>query len=489
MDPVTALRQIAYYKDRNRHDPRRVMAYRNAADIIEGLDDAARQRHGQANSWQSLAGIGPKTAKVIAQAWSGREPDLLAELRADAEDLGGGAIRAALRGDLHLHSNWSDGSAPIEEMMATAAALGHQYSLTCEFLFLCSGYYNYDEGYSPRFAGSEDFVGPIIHPQHWPEDLDYDAKNIVVIGSGATAVTLVPALADSGAKHVTMLQRSPTYIVSQPDRDGIAEKLNRWLPETMAYTAVRWKNVLRQAAVYSACQKWPRRMRKMFLSLIQRQLPEGYDVRKHFGPHYNPWDQRLCLVPNGDLFRAIRHGKVEVVTDTIERFTATGIRLNSGRELPADIIITATGLNLQLFGGATATIDGQQVDITTTMAYKGMMLSGIPNMAYTVGYTNASWTLKADLVSEFVCRLLNYMDDNGFDTVVVERPGSDVEERPFMEFTPGYVLRSLDELPKQGSRTPWRLNQNYLRDIRLIRRGKIDDEGLRFAKRPAPVGV
>ncbi len=315
-------------------------------------------------------------------------------------------------------------------------------ALTCEFLFLCSGYYNYDEGYSPRFAGSEDFVGPIIHPQHWPEDLDYDAKNIVVIGSGATAVTLVPALADSGAKHVTMLQRSPTYIVSQPDRDGIAEKLNRWLPETMAYTAVRWKNVLRQAAVYSACQKWPRRMRKMFLSLIQRQLPEGYDVRKHFGPHY-----------------------------------------------PADIIITATGLNLQLFGGATATIDGQQVDITTTMAYKGMMLSGIPNMAYTVGYTNASWTLKADLVSEFVCRLLNYMDDNGFDTVVVERPGSDVEERPFMEFTPGYVLRSLDELPKQGSRTPWRLNQNYLRDIRLIRRGKIDDEGLRFAKRPAPVGV
>ncbi|SGE21106.1 flavin-containing monooxygenase [Mycobacterium tuberculosis] len=245
-------------------------------------------------------------------------------------------------------------------------------ALTCEFLFLCSGYYNYDEGYSPRFAGSEDFVGPIIHPQHWPEDLDYDAKNIVVIGSGATAVTLVPALADSGAKHVTMLQRSPTYIVSQPDRDGI---------------------------------------------------------------------------------------------------------------------ITATGLNLQLFGGATATIDGQQVDITTTMAYKGMMLSGIPNMAYTVGYTNASWTLKADLVSEFVCRLLNYMDDNGFDTVVVERPGSDVEERPFMEFTPGYVLRSLDELPKQGSRTPWRLNQNYLRDIRLIRRGKIDDEGLRFAKRPAPVGV
>ncbi len=366
---------------------------------------------------------------------------------------------------------------------------GTSRTLTCSFLFLCSGYYNYEQGYAPTFPGSADFTGPIIHPQHWPEDLDYAGKNIVVIGSGATAVTLVPALANSGAKHVTMLQRSPTYIVSQPDQDKMAERLNRWLPERMAYAAVRWKNVLRQLAVYQACQKWPHRMRNMFMGLAKRRLPEGYDVRKHFGPHYNPWEQRLCLVPNGDLFRAIRHGKAEMATDAIERFTATGIRLNSGRELPADIIITATGLNLQLFGGATVTVDGQPVDLTKTMAYKGMMLSGLPNMIYTVGYTNASWTLKADLVSEFACRLLNYMDANGFETVVVERPGSDVEERPFMDFTPGYVLRSLDELPKQGSRTPWRLNQNYLRDIRLIRRGKIDDEGLRFTKNPAAVAV
>ena len=361
--------------------------------------------------------------------------------------------------------------------------------VTCDFLMLCSGYYNYEQGYSPQFAGSEDFTGPIIHPQHWPEDLDYQGKNIVVIGSGATSVTLVPALANSGAKRVTMLQRSPTYIVSQPEEDPIADKLNRWLPEKAAYTTIRWKNVVQQAFVYGACQKFPRRMRKTFMGFARRQLPEGYDVRKHFGPHYNPWEQRLCLVPNGDLFRAIRHGKAEVVTDTIERFTPTGIKLNSGNELPADIIITATGLNLQLFGGATASIDGEPVDLTKTMAYKGMMLSGIPNMAYTVGYTNASWTLKADLVSEFACRLLNYMDDNGFDTVVAEKPASDVEERPFMEFTPGYVLRSLDELPKQGSRTPWRLNQNYLRDIHLIRRGKIDGEGLRFAKKQAPVAV
>lgn len=362
-------------------------------------------------------------------------------------------------------------------------------TLTCSFLFLCSGYYNYEEGYAPKFAGAEDFTGPIIHPQHWPEDLDYQDKNVVVIGSGATAVTLVPALANSGAKHVTMLQRSPTYIVSQPEADGIADKLNRYLPERAAYTAIRWKNVVRQAAVYGACKKWPRRMRKTLMGLAHRQLPEGYDVRKHFGPHYSPWDQRLCLVPNGDLFRAIRHGKAEVVTDTIERFTATGIRLNSGAELQADIIVTATGLNLQLFGGATTSIDGQSLDLTKTMAYKGMMLSGIPNMVYTIGYTNASWTLKADLVSEFACRLLNYMDDHGYATVVADEPAPDVEDRPFMEFTPGYVLRSLDELPKQGSRTPWRLNQNYLRDIHLIRRGKIADEGLRFAKKPVPVAV
>jgi monooxygenase len=366
---------------------------------------------------------------------------------------------------------------------------GTPSEITCSFLFLCSGYYNYEQGYSPTFAGSQDFAGPIIHPQHWPEDLDYQDKNVVVIGSGATAVTLVPALANSGAKHVTMLQRSPTYIVSQPEQDGVAGKLMRWLPENAAYTAIRWKNVVRSSAVYGACQKWPGAMRKLFVGMAKSQLPEDYDVHKHFGPHYNPWEQRLCLVPNGDLFRAIRHGKVDVVTDTIDRFTPTGIRLNSGQELPADIIVTATGLNLQLFGGATATVDGKPVDLTKTMAYKGMMLSGIPNMAYTVGYTNASWTLKADLVSEFACRVLNYMDDNGFDAVEVEHPGSDVEERPFMEFTPGYVLRSLEELPKQGSRTPWRLNQNYLRDIHLIRRGKVADEGLRFSKKPAPVAV
>ncbi|MET0995160.1 MAG: NAD(P)/FAD-dependent oxidoreductase, partial [Mycobacterium sp.] len=254
-----------------------------------------------------------------------------------------------------------------------------------------------------------------------------------------------------------------------------------------AYAAIRWKNVLQQSVVYQACRRLPQRMRKTLMGMVKRQLPEGYDVDKHFNPRYNPWDQRLCLVPNGDLFRAIRHGSVDVVTDTIDRFTASGIKLNSGEEITADIIVTATGLNLQLFGGAPITIDGEEADLTKAMAYKGMMLSGLPNFIYTVGYTNASWTLKADLVSEFGCRLLNHMDANGYDTVVAEHPGNSVDERPFMEFTPGYVLRSLDVLPKQGSRTPWRLNQTYLLDTRLIRHGKIADEGLHFAKHPAAV--
>ena len=255
---------------------------------------------------------------------------------------------------------------------------GTPTELTCNFLFLCSGYYNYEQGYAPSFPGAEDFTGPIIHPQHWPTDLDYAGKNIVVIGSGATAVTLVPALAESGAKHVTMLQRSPTYIVSQPQRDKLAERLNRWLPETAAYTAVRWKNVLRQSALYGASRRWPTRMRKILLGFTERQLPDGYDV-KHFTPSYDPWDQRLCLVPGGDLFRTIRRGQADVVTDTIDRFTPTGMRLHSGQELPADIIITATGLNLQLFGGAAVTVDGQPADLT--MARRSACLMRSPTRA------------------------------------------------------------------------------------------------------------
>jgi monooxygenase len=383
-------------------------------------------------------------------------------------------------------ADWSDAD---NRWTLTVDNDGQQRQITCSFLFACSGYYNYDEGYSPTFVGSEDFEGTIVHPQHWPEDLDYAGKKIIVIGSGATAVTLIPALVNSGAGHVTMLQRSPSYIISQPKRDKVADRLNGWLPENMAYTAVRWKNVLRQVAFYEACRKWPHRMRKILLGFVERRLPEGYDVEKHFGPLYNPWDQRLCVVPRGDLFRAIRHGQADVVTDTIDRFTRTGIRLTSGEELQADIIITATGLNMQLLGGVRPSRNGEPFDLTSLMTYKGCMFSGVPNFATTFGYTNIGWTLKADLVSEFVCRLLKYMDAKGFDNVEPQHPGDDVDELPFMDFSPGYFQRSMHLLPKSGSRAPWRLKQNYFFDMRTIRHGKIDDEGLRFAKKPAAVAV
>jgi monooxygenase len=376
-------------------------------------------------------------------------------------------------------ADWSDAD---DCWRLTVDSGGAQTEITCSFLFACSGYYNYEQPYAPTFAGAEDFAGPIVHPQHWPDDLDYAGKKIVVIGSGATAVTLIPALVDSGSGHVTMLQRSPTYIGTLPEVDPVAKRANRLLPARVAHVVNRWNAIVFQAAQYQLSRRFPKFMRKTLMTLARRQLPAGYDVDTHFGPHYNPWDQRLCLAPNGDLFRTIRHGDADVVTDTIEKFTETGIKLASGAELPADIIVTATGLNLQLFGGAEPRRNGVPVSFNQAMGYKGLMLTGLPNMAFTIGYTNASWTLKADLVSEFVCRLLNHMDSHGYDTVEAQHPGDSVDERPFMDFTPGYVLRALDYLPKAGSRIPWRLKQNYLQDLQLIRRGKVDDEALSFSR-------
>ena len=360
--------------------------------------------------------------------------------------------------------------------------------LTCNFLFACSGYYNYDEGYSPEFPGAGDFGGTIVHPQHWPEDLDYAGKRVVVIGSGATAVTLIPALVNTGAAHVTMLQRSPTYIGSLPLVDPFAEQANKWLPAPAAHVANRWKAIGFSTFQYQLSRRFPGFMRKTLLTMAQRRLPKGYDVEKHFGPSYKPWDQRLCLAPNGDLFKTIRGGNADVVTDTIEKFTKTGIKLSSGEELPADIIITATGLNLQLFGGADVRRNGKTVPLIDTMAYKGLMLTGLPNMAFTFGYVNASWTLKADLISEFVCRLLNRMDAGGYDTVEVARDAA-VDERPLLDFNPGYIQRAIGRLPKSGSTMPWQLRQNYLMDLRMIRHGKIDDRALHFSKHRAPVSV
>ena len=363
---------------------------------------------------------------------------------------------------------------------------GEPVRFTCRFLWSCSGYYRYDEGYTPEFAGAEEFTaagGRLVHPQHWPEDLDHTGKRVVVIGSGATAVTLVPAMA-ADAEHVTMLQRSPTYVVALPGIDRIAIALRERLPPKAAYAVTRWKNVLVTTTSYQLARRRPELMKRLIRKGVASRLPEGYDVDAHFKPAYDPWDQRLCLVPDGDLFAAIRDGDVDLVTDHVDRFTATGIRLTSGGEIEADVIVTATGLNLLAFGGVELSVDGQHVHLPDTMAYKGMMLSGVPNFAYVIGYTNASWTLKADLVSEYVCRLLAHLRSRSLDVVVPERDPRMAEE-PFMDFSSGYVQRSLHLLPKQGAQAPWRLRQNYLRDILAIRRGGLEDGALRFSRAPA----
>ena len=362
---------------------------------------------------------------------------------------------------------------------------GEIVQLTCNYLWTCTGYYRYDEGYTPEFEGRERYPGPIVHPQHWPEDLDYAGKRVVVIGSGATAVTLVPAMAKDAAQ-VTMLQRSPTYVVSLPAEDPIAKAVRRVLPLKAAYAVIRWKNVLIQMATYQLSRRRPAVVKRLIRKANERSLPAGYDIDTHFKPRYNPWDQRMCLVPDDDLFRAIRSGEAEIVTDKIEAFTEKGIALESGRELEADVIITATGLNLLFLGGVQLTVDGEDVDPSTRMTYKGMLLNDVPNFTLTLGYTNASWTLKADLTSEYVCRLLNHMDANGYGQCVARITDPSVKEEPVLDFTSGYVLRSLDKLPKQGSKEPWKLRQNYAFDIRMIRRGPIEDDAMTFTRR-APV--
>ncbi|MCM0620243.1 flavin-containing monooxygenase [Nocardioides bruguierae] len=355
---------------------------------------------------------------------------------------------------------------------------GVEKQVRCSLLWGCSGYYDYDQGHAPVFPGAEYFEGQVVHPQFWPEDLDHAGKKVVVIGSGATAVTLVPAMAPT-AEHVTMLQRSPTYILSRPGRDGWGKALAR-LPEKLRFPLVRWKNILVQVGSYQLFQRRPEWGKNLIRTATARQLEgTGLDVDTHFKPDYNPWDQRLCFVPDSDLFKALRSGKADVVTDHIDTFDATGIRLTSGKHLDADIIVTATGLRLKAFGGISMTVDGAEVKAHETMAYKALMLSGVPNFVYTIGYTNASWTLKADLVSDYVCRMLEHLDTHGLSSFVAERDPS-VGERPFMDFQSGYVLRALDHLPRQGDRAPWMLKQNYLTDLRTIRHDELDDGVLAF---------
>ena len=355
---------------------------------------------------------------------------------------------------------------------------------TCGFLYMCSGYYSYDKGYLPDFAGMSDYRGKIVHPQAWPHDLDYAGKRVIVIGSGATAMTLVPEMARTAA-HVTMVQRSPTYVVARPSSDAAADWLRAKLPAKTAYHFARWKNVLFGMYFYNLCKRRPDKVKAYLLKLVREQLPAGYDIEKDFTPRYNPWDQRLCLITDGDLFAAIREGRASVATDAIERFTEKGLRLAGGREIEADIIVTATGLQLQMLGGATLSVDGVEVEPGKTLNYKGMMFSDVPTLAATFGYTNASWTLKADLIGEYVCRILNVMDAKGRKIVVAHNDDPDMPIESFVDFSSGYFQRVMDQLPKQGARKPWKLYQNYAKDLLALRYGKVEDGALRFSNPPA----
>ncbi len=375
-----------------------------------------------------------------------------------------------------VDADWDSATA---RWTVTAETPDGPVTVTAGFLWACTGYYDYDEPHRPELPGSERYRGVLVHPQHWPEELDTTGKRVVVIGSGATAMTLVPSLADTGAAHVTMLQRSPTYVLPRPAEDAFARTVRRWLPERASYVVTRWKNILVGIASYQLSQRAPRLARKLIRGATAKQLPADYPVDVHFKPSYDPWDQRLCLVPDGDLFRTIREGTVSVVTDTIDSLTENGVRVGSGEELPADVVVTATGFDLKLMGDVVLGVDGEKVDLRDRMTYRALMFGGVPNFAFTIGYTNASWTLKADLVADYVCRVLGHMDRHGHRTVMPV-PDPTVQPAPFMDFTPGYVLRSQHLLPKQGAREPWRLRQNYLYDVQTIRRSPIDDGVLQF---------
>jgi cation diffusion facilitator CzcD-associated flavoprotein CzcO len=411
-----------------------------------------------------------REAKAIADG-----PNILNYIRETAAEFGVDKhIRYGHRVRL---ASWSseDGVWTVEAEAGPEKMLAR---LTCSFLYLCTGYYDYEGGYTPDWPGVERFGGPLVHPQKWPEDLDYAGKRVVVIGSGATAVTLVPAMAERAA-HVTMLQRSPTYVASMPAEDRVANWLRRRLPAGAAYALARWKNVLFGMFFYNLARSRPELFKRMIAKGNRKQLGRDYDL-KHFTPQYNPWDQRLCLAPNADIFRAIRQGRASVVTDHIETFTETGLQLRSGERLDADIIVTATGLVLKLMSGLQLFVDGAAVDMSKTIAYKGMMYSDVPNLASALGYTNASWTLKCDLTAEYVCRLLKHMDRHGYAQCTPRVNDPEVKEEPILDFTSGYVRRALDTLPRQGSKTPWRLHQNYVRDLSMLRYGRVDDGVMEF---------
>ena len=413
--------------------------------------------------------------RVTRAEWSSAEArwTIQAETRAVASvPVGGGSDRGRL-----VRVGRSRTSRPRSELF------------TCNFLYLCTGYYDYESGYTPDWPGFDTYKGTIVHPQKWPDDLDYSGKRVVVIGSGATAVTLVPALAEK-AEHVTMLQRSPTYVVSMPSQDKIANFLRASISAKAAYAVTRWKNVLRQTFFYELSKRRPSIMKRLIAKGVRTELGDGFET--HFTPDYNPWDQRLCLVPDSDLFASIREGKASIVTGQIEKFTETGIRLvrtvsgsdpaslNDDGHLEADIIVTATGLRLKIMAGLTLVVDGEAIDLSKKLAYKGMMYSDVPNLAQAFGYTNASWTLKCDLTSEYVCRLIRHMDSRGYARCTPRLNDPTIKREPVLDFTSGYVQRALHTLPGQGSKPPWRLHQNYFKDLALLRFRTVEDGTMEF---------
>lgn len=409
-----------------------------------------------------------RDAKAIADG-----PSILRYVKETAAEHG---VDKQIRyGQRLVAANWSDVDAcwTLELEQADDSVVTQR----CRMLLMCSGYYRYEKGHTPEFEGQADFRGQLVHPQHWPQDLDYSDKRVVIIGSGATAMTLAPAMADK-ASHVVMLQRSPTYVVSMPDRDRVANALRRVLPDTWAYALTRFKNVRFQQWVYRQSRRKPEKLKKRILDMVRKELGPDYDVAKHFTPSYNPWDQRLCLVPNADLFQSIREGRTEVVTEHIDRFTENGILLNNGQELAADIIVTATGLNMQIMGGAQFSLNGKPLDFADTWAYKGLMYSGVPNLVMTFGYINASWTLRADLTAEFFCRLINHMDEHDARVVrpTLREEDRGMEARPFIDdFSAGYMQRMMHRFPKQGDRAPWLNTQDYGKDRKLLSRDSLDD--------------
>ncbi len=455
--------------------PSKTFAILEARDAIGGTWDLFRYPGIRSDSDMFTLGYSFRPwreAKAIADGES-----ILAYIRDTARDHG---IESRIHfGHRALRAEWSSADARWT-VEVRRFDTGETMHFSCGFLYACTGYYRYDAGYTPHFEGLERFGGRFVHAQHWPEDLDCAGKRVVVIGSGATAVTLVPALVQRGAQQVTMLQRSPSYIVSLPARDPIADQLRRRLPARLAYSLVRWKNVLLTLLNFHMCRRAPQLMRRLFRRLTQKQLPADFDVDTHFNPNYSPWDQRLCLVPDGDLFQVLKDGRASIATAKIETFTEHGVQLDGGDELEADVIVAATGLNMLVFGGVQLSVDGRSVEMGNTVAYKGMMLCDVPNMALTLGYTNASWTLKADLVAQYVCRTLNHMDATGAAICTPQPPAASLATEPIIDLKSGYVMRSLHELPRQGATAPWRLHQNYVKDVRLLKRGPLED-AMRFS--------